>query len=106
MLTLDVLKTYSVIYKLPIEKKQIRYLLILPCFFIAFFLFSFNCLWTIGNLALDISNLSTGHFAKADGILTTYEVRHDDTYETRIMINGIKYDGGFAYSNALTEGAK
>lgn len=68
--------------------------------------FVFNSLITEWNLIQDIPHLAHSDFAVVEGEITIYEVSHGDIDEDRMMINGIKMDGGFEYSEKLVDNAK
>lgn len=56
------------------------------------------------NLALGIGNLGNSSFPEMDGTLTFYEIPSGDTTEYRIMINHVKFGGGYVSSEDPQEG--
>lgn len=66
----------------------------------------FKSLNTEWNLIQDIPHLAHSDFGVIEGTVVLYEVSHGDDSETKMMVNGMKMDGGFEYKEEVVEKAK
>jgi hypothetical protein len=87
-------------------KLTFKEILVILCLVVAGVGLVFNSLTMEWNLIQDIPHLAHSDFAVAEGEITLYEISHGDTSETRMMIDGIKMDGGFEYEEQLVDHAK
>ena len=97
-------KLINVEVKLPkIHFKEILFIMFLVLGTISLV---FNSLITEWNLIQDVPHLVHSDFSIIEGTVTLYEVSHGDTDETKMMVNGMKMDGGFEYKEEVEENVK
>jgi len=89
-----------------LPKLRFKKILVILIFMGSAVVFLFSTMETEWNMILDIPHLAYSDFATTDGTVSLYEVSHGDTYETKMIVNGIKMDGGFAYGEEPVEGEK